>query len=197
MNTSYKIRKSIHNLFGWKVPSALPMRFHAEPEDYTWEDWAEEMKVKYPYKFLLFETIPRYIDKKIYSLGERWYKIRSLYWTKQHLLDLRNYEYEYGYCDAEWKILYACFNTLEQYMKDREIEWYKDKNLELYQALLKAKELCDWWQNEYHKDNHPNRDDYEDKERWAHDCINYDEQREQEVTNKLKELMDIRKYLWD
>jgi len=72
-------------------PLALPSSFLSNPGDkYTWEDWEKESKDKYPFRYLLFESIPKYIGYQYYKADKLLYDFKSFHIAKEHLLDLRN-----------------------------------------------------------------------------------------------------------
>lgn len=213
------LTKAIHKLAKWDKPKALPMRkFGAGPDDFTWEDWKEQAQKKCPVKYFLLETVPSWIHYKLYSLDMRWYEFTSRTFKKQHFLDLRQpvgspYEYRWGYRDPAERMLFACFNTLCEYVEDgrqgrekfskwiEELKSLKDAPTGQIESECKAFELYIWWRDEMPK-LHAKLDemrrkhsdpDYEDKLRESWD---FEQEIERITTEKLKELMDIRGGLW-
>lgn len=105
-----KWRKKIYSF--WKLPSpselgmskhnALGMRyftpFQSGP---TWEDWRELCKKKYPVRYFLNEVFLREIRFKILYVENSIYKFKSLYYHKQHLIDLRGVD-KLGYYNHGW-----------------------------------------------------------------------------------------------
>ena len=118
-----RLEKSFRKAMNWKKPAALPMRmFPNEPNEYTWEDWQEEKKRNEPVKYFICETFPNWVGYKLYALDMWWYKIKSRYWVKHHLFDLRQpkgsaYEYDWGYQEPSEQILFACLNALRGYVE--------------------------------------------------------------------------------
>jgi len=45
--------------------NALPMRNFNHNNMYTWEDYYEELKIKYPIRYFIFHFLKRKIDHKI------------------------------------------------------------------------------------------------------------------------------------
>lgn len=151
-------------MFDWKVPSYLPMREFGNPKnEYSWEDWEEERKKETPFKYFVFKTIPDKFWSSKRSVGEFFYKVESLTWNRQHLIDIRpkngeSDNYRYGYLDTCEKILYANMNLLSDFVENSGIhetmkylaEDYGDgdrKALERLEAYEKALEIYEWWQN--------------------------------------------------
>lgn len=103
-----------------KKPFALPLRGISGRSDYCWEDWHSEMKVKYPKRYWLWNTLPNWFNKNIKSYFKKKYKYLLYNFHpkyKYHLLDLRQPinsidSYRYGWLEFDTKILYACFNVL-------------------------------------------------------------------------------------
>ncbi len=212
------LTKAIHKLAKWDKPFALPMReFGAGPDDLTWEDWKEQTQKKYPVKYFIFETVPLWVHCKLYKLDMRWYEFASKTFRKQHFLDLRQpvgspYEYRWGYRDPSERMLFACFNTLCEYVEEREGREKFAEHIEMLKDLedpptaqiereTKALELYIWWRDEMPK-LHAKLDGmrrdrsapgYEEKLRESWD---FEQEIERITTEKLKELMDIRGGLW-
>lgn len=116
--------------------NALPMRgFGAEPGDYTWQDWREEVKTKYPIKYFLAETVPLWFTVHISKpIDEFIYKYKSLLYKKEYLLDLRQPhtdtedDYKYGWADECNQLVFACFNILTKFAEEYELG--RDKELQ-------------------------------------------------------------------
>lgn len=106
-------------------PRALPMRFLSNKDSYTWEDWHEENKEKYPIRYFIFESVPRFFGYQKYKIEQYLYRFKSVTYKKYHLLDLRqpkdSYEnYRWGYIDECQQVLYANFNILVNFVKKQE-----------------------------------------------------------------------------
>jgi hypothetical protein len=150
----------------------LPFKFLSKPEDYCWEDWEEEVKDKYPIKYMIVKTIPRiWIKIKNLTLVPYNY-IKYNYFKRYHMLDLRQPkgacerdEYRYGYSDPCERFLYAGFNLLVEFVEKELIdidklilsmqdciensdEWLKDNykfHLEIYKEI---KVLYSYWKRD-------------------------------------------------
>lgn len=94
-------------------PRALPIRGFCDEKDYTWEDWKKEAKTAYPVRYFLSETIPGFYRTNFVS---RYSNTRSHLMSKfvhrDHIVNLKMDDYEYGYLDVDNKIHHACFNLL-------------------------------------------------------------------------------------
>ncbi|MDP2683457.1 MAG: hypothetical protein Q8P20_00210 [bacterium] len=97
--------------------NALPIRALSPFEEgYSWEDWREEVKSKYPIKYFLLRTIPSYFNSHIiFRLRDLKYKIIDFF-KKPHLLDMRCTDYAGGYLTPSSEIKFACFNSLKRYI---------------------------------------------------------------------------------
>lgn len=105
--------------------NALPMKFHADDGDYTWEDWEIEVKKDYPVRYFIGKTVPRQLHRKIINpVDNFFYWLRTNTINKYHLLDLRQPktdtkdDYKWGWIDECDKLILANFSVLRDYMKD-------------------------------------------------------------------------------
>jgi hypothetical protein len=116
------------------------------------------------------------------------YKIRSLRFyiqsvliRKDHLLDLRNQDYKYGYLDEDYRLLYANFNILKEFVESagyKHIDW--DSDVGYYQAHKEFEELYKWWTRD---------SSYEPLDILGD--ANYNKE-----TEMLVRLVKLRKYMW-
>lgn len=217
-DVKYKGQNFIQKFFDWKVPYALPGRFclsssEGEDEDnYTWEDWEEEMMSKFPVKYFMLETIPDWFSSNISWINNTYYKIKSRFWTKHHLLDLRNEQenYTYGYMDQSEQIFFACMKCLADFI-EKEFD-----SLDEYQAhiegnkfnggdepLQKALDIYKWWKN--YKQTYDYSPLYQalESSRTAKErktCLKtitaIEKKKQQDIEDNLRELMRIRPCLW-
>lgn len=197
----------------------LPMRdFGARDDDYTWEDWHEEVKRDYPIRYFLTETIPSFFGRIAHRWGERWYRVKCaiLPSYRFHLLDLRNpgpgIEYTYGFRDQVQVMMWACFICLRSYIEKEEprdpAEWatpeeLAEEPLKSQKAHLEeARALYDWWMKgrlEEEAEEHrlweqfrANKESEELRKAWI-DYRKWMEDREQEILHRL---INIRQGLW-
>ena len=163
---------------GVSESNALPSR-KITPDDnsFSWEDYDELIKKKYPIKYLFFVTIFDWIkyniiypfliptEKFIYFL--KCHLIRS---KRYHLLDLRqpknNFDidtYCYGWIDPSDKMMFALFNILREYVQNcknhdlrdiySEEEIKKDPGMSEQQFIIdEARDIYNWWSIERKKD---------------------------------------------
>jgi hypothetical protein len=111
--------------------NCLSLRDFSHDDRPTWEDYYDIIKEKYPVKYFILETIPRFFRKNIFNkLNRIHYYIVSHTIRRYHILDLRQPKhksmidnYSYGYCDAPEKMLYAIFNILNDFA-DHELKNY-------------------------------------------------------------------------
>lgn len=111
-----KILKRIKKYFILQRPGAL-----------TWEEWGgwyAENKKKYPIKYFLSETIPRWFAVKItMRLSHYKYWLVSHTIRRYHKLDLRQPftdtedDYRWGWVDEDAQLLFANFNILCNYVR--------------------------------------------------------------------------------
>lgn len=144
-NKPKPFRKFFKKIFGLPSPkdlgksgrNALSMKcFLTEEQEkegvYTWSDWKEEVKTKYPVRYFFNKTLIHWFAVHItLPIKHKWYWIKSHTYKKHHLLDLRQPktdtmdDYRYGWCDQKNQVLYACFNALVSFYEEaREGEYY-------------------------------------------------------------------------
>lgn len=104
-------------------------------------------------------------------------------WRRHHILDLRTVDYRHGWCDADLRVLYACFNVLvEFYEKEHpldRIDWSGTEETRHVAQELRA--LYAWW--------------VEERPARLQDGEDFEGMREEEDAMLLR-LMQIRHYLW-
>jgi hypothetical protein len=105
-----------------------------KPKSATWEDWKAwrvYAKNKYPVKYFLSETLPRYFRvKKMVYIERPIYWFKSFIVRKDHKLDLRCEimysefgeigKYKWGFVRPSEKILAATFVVLDNFVKSFE-----------------------------------------------------------------------------
>lgn len=217
-----RFEKFIHKLFGWKVPMALPVEFFPHKEgELTWEKWRENAKNKNPVKYFFMETFFEIIRSIAFRIDRVIYFIRCHTFNKYHLLDLRQpkwgyQQYKWGYSDIVQRMIYANFNLLVEYIEKEydgaesiekfitDLKGEKDVPPGQIQGLEKALELYKWWkyvlpemQKEYDAAVHEAVKDRKSPDR---DKLNKTWEMEENIENtidaKLKELIDIRRGMW-
>lgn len=107
--------------------TSLPMRgICCKPEDYTWEDWHEDVKALHPIKYFFAITLIDWWVVHISMNIEHFiYWIRSYTTHRYHKLDLRqphtgtDDDYRYGWIDECHQILLANFTILVNHVNSR------------------------------------------------------------------------------
>jgi hypothetical protein len=198
------LKNRVQEILKWEKPHALPMRMFKNKEgEYTWEDWHEEMKKKFPYKYFVYETIPDHFSYIFNKIDRKLYWVKSVTYKNQHLLDLRQsegsaYEYKFGYSDPRQKFIYAVFAILELYVQEhrgidglkKRLAWQKtsdepqEKWIEAYTVFI---EIYNWWKEEL---------PIKVKELDRNFSFELENSIEKEINEKIKQLTDYREYLW-
>jgi hypothetical protein len=95
---------------GFKVPNK-PNALTIE----DWQKWEEESKEKYPVRYFLSETSPKYFRRVYRNVSDVVYfiKCHTLKKYRFHYLDLRQPNkppmyYKYGWIDSDHQILCSC-----------------------------------------------------------------------------------------
>ncbi len=130
-----------------ETPRALPMRLiENDNDEYCWEDWHTEMKIKYPVRHWLFNEFNIWASVKYKILVEDpidWFKSKFL--LKEHIVDLRGtsigtYEevYKGGYINYSDVIQLSTYKAFKRYT-DR---LYSDENnldniIKRYESFIK------------------------------------------------------------
>ncbi len=208
---------------GWSDSNALPMRrFQPGVQGWTWEDYHEEMKVKYPIRYFFFETFVRWFSVHVTMPLEhaKWY-VRDNLVRRTHMLDLRQTswvdgcdDYSGGYIDPLNEILYACMNSLNRFISEthgvKHADWLAKTLAEKpvddpsrgvlednYAMYTEAIAIHKWWNIDRKSDfmRMSNTDDYTSPEASKATFARWDafEAKEDEM---LVRLMKIRRGLW-
>ena len=216
----------------WKLPSpielgksdcdALPSKmFEPNSQEYTWEDWREEVKRKHPIKYFCTQTIPSVINIKItLPINHMIYYLEShiIPNKRYHMLDLRQPKgwdidaYRYGWCDVPTKMLYAWFNLLDDFVNKEMKHLYlppeddieNKKQREIYLEIL---DIHKWWT----KDRKKSMEKYHDllDKSWLarksndpnsselrRQSLQLDRQIEDKTDEMLMRLIKVRRHLW-
>jgi hypothetical protein len=192
---------------GRSKTNALPMRlFDKDTDDYCWEDYQEEMKEKYPIRYFLFDTFPRWWRVKIgMNIEYAIYWLRSRLIYKDHLIDIlpknkkvKETFYDWGYLDPDRRLLIAAFTILSEHVEStheynmfcNDISFEEIKNDPMlwnqYLRYYVAKSLYIYWHHERPAiENSLEPGDFYGR----NDLYEYD-------NLMLKSLIDIRSSLW-
>lgn len=131
MNVFTRLKKSIFLPtvvdLGWSKTDALPMRrFQPNVVGWTWEDYYELMKKKYPVRYFFFKTFRRILSIHVVAPLRRFNSyVHDVLICKSHMLDLRQNswldgcdDYQGGYLDPRTEMLYACMNSLHRFIDE-------------------------------------------------------------------------------
>lgn len=200
---------------GWSETNALEMR-HFSPftQGKTWEDWHDYVKEHYPYRYKIYQFF-RWLGKKKYNFGMRWYLFKSRFFIKQHLLNLNQsyngYDvYEYGYCDPSEQVLYANFNILKEFVEKEEPhkpEYYDDDEhgKEWAEASREIYDLYDYWMVRRAANDRVATDYYEkfkeaktkeESEKIRNDWMKAKDAFDDEEQRNLERLIKVRRFMW-
>jgi len=164
-----------------------------------WENWEKQSKKKYPIRFLLSHTIPRFVNYSWYNyIHTPWYRLKCVVWHKYNVVTVKSLSPTWH--DRDNLLLYASFQILEDFIDiecpyefSRSYEETLNSYLELgceQEAVERAdswkliRKLYQWWLIR------------KDKDSWDNETLDEDDNEYEEDTKKLKELADIRMYLW-
>lgn len=129
------------------------------------------------------KLLQRIKSKARYVCG--WLSAHTIH--RHHILDLRTPRvYDYGWCDVDGKMLYACFNLLKKFVDEEKpfdvTDWTQDEEHKFAANEIHA--LYSWWVDDYPKLLHESATPFQDSELLA---------KEEEM---LVRLVKIRKFLW-
>ncbi len=131
------IRKRGRNFFGGPAFGAIDWDEYMDLR----ADWAR----KHPIRNFIYDNW----DQPWVWLKNSYRFIRSRYFKRHHMLDLRNKEYEWGYCDPVQQILYANFAILSKFVESGEMSWVVwDEEIE-----KEIMALYDWWTKTYNEED--------------------------------------------
>lgn len=137
--------KTIKKIFSIPdTPKYLPTDMFSEPGVYTWEDWHKEVKIKYPIRYFMYYTLSQFFRRNIINkISDFIWYIKYHTYLRYHILDLRQpKEYKCGYLDYDFRMLYACFNILNEYIKESRNCWGK-YSIDDISKLKKEIDECD------------------------------------------------------
>lgn len=193
-------------------------------EDYY--DFLSKMYKKQYKRYKLIKDIDFWISVHIImNIEEFIYFIKSNTYRKHHMLDLRQPKdvkfghdsYRWGYIDVEHKLTYAVFNLVEMYINGGNHIKFSEEDLkdpsvkEQNEIHLKIKDLLEWWKidrkaqhEEYdrllktwsvlHKIKEKRKNGEADA---AHDKLHeHEKMMEEELQEKLIEVIKLKQYLW-
>jgi hypothetical protein len=107
--------------------NALPLRqFDSDTDDYTWENWRDEVRAKHPARYFLIETLGGALRGYRYRADRHLYRIKCAVLPSHrfHLVDLRKADpdgrYTHGYCEPTTVLLWCSFYALGLYMAETE-----------------------------------------------------------------------------
>lgn len=183
-------------------PDALPMRFFCNSGNYTWEDWREENKVKYPFRYWLTEDLPCWFRVKWMSIDNAWYWLTCHLWRKYHLLDLRTTTYRYGYQDPCQQYELAVLAVLRQFLKEEEhLENLYDNRGHEDPRNKEILEIYNWLSSERNKvltliPSFPKNPNSDDKKKYFEIRDKIEKEVEEKDLQCYKRVAELYKHLW-
>ena len=193
---------------------------------YTWEDYEKEVRIRFPFRYFFFRTIPQKINVVLRPIR---YNVReALYWLKTHLipkhryhfLDLRQpkgggFNYRWGYINPDDKMMLAVFNILCEFIEKEGptnpldnstlAELSAQGQMTYYNGYLEMMELYNWWRTG-RRQEHDKVEEFFSTYREEKNHVIYNQksnqwiQMNQELDKKddemLERLMKIRRQLW-
>lgn len=138
----------------YKKPFSLPSRLIPNyPGEYSWEDWEEETRSKYPIQYFFRETIPDFFDslRRRFSNTYWWFAHRVTH--RYHIVKLSNpgggVEYNVGWTDTSTRLLMFCGLTIVNFVEKEEPFGHIDTREEPWTSYAKEwQALYDWWKVE-------------------------------------------------
>ena len=137
-------------------PCALPSRdFPNREGEYTWEDYYEQTKAKYPMRYWWQETMPdffRAVYRKVTNpFSKAYYWLRTHTVHRYHMLNLKcptyGFHYEWGWFDRSELLFIAPFQILKSFVEDElphaYVDWESDEPHS--SARKEMQDLYDWW----------------------------------------------------
>lgn len=187
-----------------EVPYALPMKDFNPKNEYSWDDYDNDIRKDYPIRNTIVELISR-TDIFICGIKNKIKQFIEEHTTNYHIINLKQPEnplyhcYNGGYINACDAIIYANFKILENYIKELK-DFYKEQDIN--SLLIKLN--CDYEGFPWYKDQIDIIRIYrwwthrriELSKLWEKDPAKYDDIIEKEVTQNLIKLMNIRRSLW-
>lgn len=174
-----------------------------KPDQECWEDYEDICRAKYPARFFLSHTIPRYYGRKRHVLRDWYWEVLYLLHPKYkyHQLSLgQPFGYTRGWIDSDRQILYANFNILVNFIEgevggiqkmESQVVFYNENqhfgHAKGYQELI---DLYNYWKFE-RLPNYQWDYDWDKKFNWRHE-----EEASEKETEMLIRLMKVRRFMW-
>lgn len=186
-------------------PCALPIDFGKETPEYTWNDWEDETKSKWPIRFYLFHDLPFEISCKW-----KWWIIDPIWKFKYRFISKHKYHIvrtglKPGYYDPDTLMLYSWMKLLTDFVDETKdtIEWSVEGHREVWDDFQK---VYKWW-GDYDSRLKKIDDAYHDiddivtitrngEEIEVHRANVMEEQLDRETTEMLYILAKHRKQIW-
>lgn len=150
-----------------------------------WEIWEKETSKKYPIRFFLSITLPRFLWGIYYRIGDvKWWFFHRFHPShRNHVIKTR---LPPGYYDKDDLMFHACFTLLQNFV---ELEQPFDIFETSEPHWTEIKNLYDWW-----KERALRQDPWDVEE--ARQAFNITIERDKEDQEMLMRLIAVRQYLW-
>lgn len=147
-------------------------------------------RIQYAYHEIKFSIRHLPVIRKIF---DTWYYTKCALWHKYNRVHVKSLSPTWH--DRDTLLEHAMFQILSDFITkercDEQVNW--DGTPEHRKARDKMTELLNWWNNTYLKfDPYENKNPREDYKSIAE----LEKEMSEELTKRLKEIIDIRDYLW-
>lgn len=128
---------------------------------FTWGDWSDGIAcnncgVTYKDQKTVWDNLEDiYLSIVPYSLRPKnlWYSFKCRVWKRYTTVKPRTLDHTW--CDRSHLIFHIVFEVAQRFLEEEgsktqdEWDWQKEHNPGFYEAWFEAKQICDWWFNEY------------------------------------------------
>jgi hypothetical protein len=191
----------------WHEGNYLGMRLLSTiPGERTREDYREYLKANFPVRFFLAYTVIDAVRNAWWDFcrpikeAHYWFVSHVIPSRRYHMLDLRQPNYRYGWCDVDYRLGFAMFNLLNQFV-DHELEHKfcppetdtDDWSVAHRKTHEEIRALHHWW-NVERRELQKQIDDLSSdqrEQRWK-----LEDMMDKKTTEMMIRLVKVREYLW-
>jgi hypothetical protein len=153
-------------------PSSLPLDPFCEKFEYTWDNFYDDAKRKYPTSFFFGYTVPKFLERMWHRLSDVPYWLRTHIYNRYHIINVKQpkgspdqYSYDWGWIDRSHVLPLAMFNILCDFVENEFMPqyWWRYDEKKRKSYYVKKNERKTWQQvlEEYSEANDPKESDYE------------------------------------